>query len=85
MLCDHKWITGKKNTQICSDCSLVFPCKGDCAHFDCIEFKQIPFKCVVCKKPVETDDVFFESGPRSWLPHHQKCSSVYKEQCLNST
>lgn len=86
MTCDHKWATTKNGNQICTGCSLTFPCKVDCGHFDCVEHKQTKFRCVKCKKLVEdTDNVFFECGKKDWLPHHQECSVVYKTQCLNST
>jgi hypothetical protein len=86
MTCDHKWHTTKNGSQICTSCSLTFPCKTECGHFDCVEHKNTKFRCIRCKKLIENfDDVFFESGSKSyWLPHHQECSTVYQDQCLNS-
>lgn len=82
MTCDHKWATTKSGNQICTGCTLTFPCKTDCSHFDCVDFKKTKFRCVKCKQLIEDmDNAFFESGRKTWLPHHQECSIVYKEQC----
>ena len=54
------WITykgrSKKIKEECEDCGDIFPCAGECSHFDCAEHKQV--KCHICGKKVKGPEYF---------------------------